>query len=150
MTGKADFGILGLLVRRPVWTADEQGPPRLQPGQYAAWVTGRTAIGTEQEQDALIQMIRLPVTRDVTSDHRREGDPEQVGLFVIDQHGAQDPADGKVGGSSAGCLVGRDQAGHNAFMAALRTDSRWLACNAYRFMTSVLTRAELEAGAAQA
>lgn len=124
--------------------ADDQGPPILQPGQYKAWVMGRTAIGTELEQDALVQAVELPVIRDADTDGNRHGDPAQRGLFVIDQHGGLDAPRDAVGGTGAGCLVGRSQAGHDAFLQALRTDSRYRANNAYRFMTSLLTPQEFD------
>ena len=118
---------------------DVDGPPILQPGQYKAWVMGRTAIGTELEQDALIQSVELPVIRDADVDGNRHGDPGQRGLFVIDQHGGLDAPRDAVGGTGAGCLVGRSQADHDAFLASLRTDPRYRANNAYRFMAALLT-----------
>ena len=119
------------------------GAPRLVPGQHKAWVMGRTAIGTELEQEALVQSTPLPVSRDAGQDFRREGDAVQRGRFIIDQHSGMDAPPDKVGGVGAGCLVGRERAGHAAFMALLRTDARWQANNAYRFMTSLLTAAEV-------
>ncbi|MDT7950288.1 MAG: hypothetical protein RQ966_02180 [Acetobacteraceae bacterium] len=118
---------------------DEQGPPILDPGQYKARVMGRTAIGTKLEQDALVQCLPLPVIRDADKDSTRHGDPADHGFFVIDQHGSFDAPRDEVGGTSAGCLVGKSQAGHVAFIGALRTDPRFRANNAYRFMTSLLT-----------
>lgn len=123
---------------------DELGPPRLQPGQYKAWVAGTTAIGTKLEQDALVQVVELPVHRDAGKDHRRAGDPHQTGFFVIDQHGGLDEDRHRVGDASAGCLVTPRIDDQRAFMAMLRRDPRWRASNAYRFMTSLLTRAEFE------
>ncbi len=123
---------------------DELGPPRLEPGQYKAWVTGTTAIGTKLEQESLIQVIELPVRRDADGDHHRQGDPRHRGQFVIDQHGSLEAPMDAVGDSAVGCLVGQSQTGHAEFMALLRSDPRWRASNAYRFMTSLLTLAELD------
>lgn len=123
--------------------AEPIGTPRLVRGQYGAWIMGRTAIGTELEQDALVQAIPLPVTRDGSKDFRRSGDPVHHGLFVIDQHGGKDAPRDQVGGVGAGCLVGRAQAGHEAFVAYLRGDARFRASAAYRFMTALLSREEL-------
>ncbi len=123
--------------------AEAAGAPRLAPGQYKAWVMGRTAIGTELEQEALVQASDLPVTRDAGRDFQRQGDERQVGRFVIDQHSGMDAPPDAVGGVGAGCLVGRETAGHAAFMTLLRGDARWRANNAYRFMTALLTAKEL-------
>ncbi len=124
--------------------AEPAGAQRLARGQHKAWVMGRTAIGTELEQEALVQVAPLPVTRDANRDFRRAGDAAQRGLFVLDQHGARDAPRDRVGGAGAGCLVGREQDGHRAFMALLRGDARWRASHAYRFMTSLLGAEELE------
>jgi hypothetical protein len=125
--------------------AEPAGAPRLRPGQHRAWVVGRTAIGTELEQDALVQVAPLAVTRDADRDHRRAGDPAEADLYVLDQHGGADAPRERVGGVGAGCLVGRSQQGHHAFMALLRGDARWRACAAHLFGTSILRAAELDA-----
>jgi hypothetical protein len=123
--------------------AEPQGAPRLAAGQHRGWVVGRTAIGTELEQEALVQCLPLPVTRDADRDFRRAGDPAERGVFLIDQHGGQDAPRERVGGVGAGCLVGRSQDGHRAFMALLRDDPRWRVNAAHVFTTSILTAAEL-------
>ena len=51
--------------------AEPAGAPRIRRGQHKAWVIGRTAIGTEQEQEALVQVAPLPVTRDANRDFQR-------------------------------------------------------------------------------
>jgi hypothetical protein len=126
--------------------AEPQGAPRLLPGQHRAWVMGRTAIGTELEQEALVQVAPLPVTRDANRDFHREGDAVERGLFVLDQHGAMDAPREREGGTGAGCLVGRAQDGHRDFMARLREDPRWRVDNAHRFTTSLLRAADIGAG----
>lgn len=125
--------------------AEPEGAPRLLPGQHKAWVIGRTAIGTSLEQEALVQVSPLPVTRDADRDFRRAGDRREEGFFVLDQHGGLDAPHDAVGGVGAGCLVGRRQAEHRLFMAALRGDARFRASHAYRFMTSLLTAEEFGA-----
>ena len=122
---------------------DERGPPILDPGQYKAWIMGRTAIGTKLEQDALVQCVPLPVTRDADKDYSRQGDPAERGLFVIDQHGAFDPHRDDIGDTSAGCLVVQSQSGQTDFLASLRTDPRYRVNHAYRFMTALLTPGDL-------
>ncbi|MBI0536234.1 peptidoglycan-binding protein [Roseomonas sp. KE2513] len=118
--------------------AEPAGAPRLRHGQHRAWVVGRTAIGTPQEQEALVQLTPLPVTRDANRDFHRADDPEGEELLIIDQHGGLGAPQDEVGGAGAGCLVGREQDGHRAFMAALRADPRWIVNNAHVFTTSVL------------
>jgi peptidoglycan hydrolase-like protein with peptidoglycan-binding domain len=128
-------------VERPVEPA---GAPRLARGQHKAWVMGRTGLGTGFEQEALVQVAPLSVTRDGDRDFRRAGDERQRGLFLMDQHGGLDAPRERVGGIGAGCLVGRTQEGHRTFMALLRGDARWRASHAYRFMASVLGVEEME------
>jgi hypothetical protein len=118
--------------------AEPEGAPCLAVGQHRAWVMGRTAIGTGLEQEALVQMLPLPVTRDANRDFRREGDPLERGIFIIDQHGGRDAPRDQVGGIGAGCLVGRSQAGHLSFLARLREDPRWRVNAAHVFTTSIL------------
>ncbi len=123
--------------------AEPEGAPRLALGQHRAWVVGRTAIGTALEQEALVQVLPLPVTRDIDRDFRREGDPPGRGVFLIDQHGGQDAPRERVGGIGAGCLVGRSQDGHCRFMARLREDPRWRVNAAHLFTTSILRAEEV-------
>jgi hypothetical protein len=121
--------------------AEPEGAPRLALGQHRAWVVGRTAIGTGMEQEALVQVQSLSVTRDTDRNFQREGDQADTGIFLLDQHGGLDAPREDVGGIGAGCLVGRSQAGHRDFMAGLKEDPRWRANAAYRFTTTIL-RAE--------
>lgn len=104
---------------------------------------GRTAIGTKLEQDALVQCVPLPVSRDADKDYNRYGDPADHGLFIIDQHGAFDPPRDVVGDTSAGCLVVQSQTAQIDFLATLRTDPRYRVDHAYRFMTALLTPEDL-------
>lgn len=125
--------------------AEPAGAPRLLPGQHKAWVMGRTAIGTELEQEALVQVSPLPVTRDGNRDFHRRGDQREEGLYILDQHGGLDAPHDAIGGVGAGCLVGRRQGEQRQFMEALRGDARFRASHAYRFMTSLLTADEFGA-----
>lgn len=124
-------------------SSEPAGAPRLARGQHKAWVMGRTGPGTAVEQEALVQAAPLPVTRDANRDFRRDGDALQRGMFCLDQHGGFDAPRGRVGDAGAGCLVGRVQDGHRAFMSLLRRDARWRASRAYRFMTALLGAGEL-------
>ena len=123
--------------------AEPEGAPRLAVGQHRVWVMGCTAIGTELEQEALVQILPVLVTRDANQDFRREGDPSERGIFLVDQHGGQDAPRERVGGIDAGCLVGRSQAGHHSFMARLREDPRWRVNAAHLFTTSILQAKEV-------
>ena len=123
--------------------AEPEGAPRLAAGQHRAWVVGRTAIGTELEQEALIQVLPVLVTRDANRDFQRDGDPTERGIFLIDQHGGHNAPRERVGGVGAGCLVGRSQTGHGRFMARLRDDPRWRVNAAHVFTTSVLQAKEV-------
>lgn len=126
--------------------AEPQGAPRIALGWHRAWVMGATAVGTELEQEALVQVLPLPVTRDANRDYHREGDPQERGIYLIDQHGAFDAARERIGGTGAGCLVGRDQDGHAEFMARLRRDPRWRVNTAHVWGTSVLRAEEVVGG----
>jgi hypothetical protein len=123
--------------------AEPEGAPRLAPGQHRAWVLGRTAIGTELEQEALVQMLPVRVTRDANRDFRREGDRAERGLYILDQHGAMDALRERVGGAGAGCLVGQSQEGHREFIDRLRDDPRWRVNAAHLFTTSVVRAEEV-------
>ncbi|WP_144404459.1 peptidoglycan-binding domain-containing protein [Belnapia sp. F-4-1] len=118
--------------------AEPEGAPRLAAGQHRVWVVGRTAIGTALEQEALVQVLPVLVTRNADRDFQRNGDPMERGIFLIDQHGGHDAPRERVGGIGAGCLVGRSQAGHGSFMARLRDDPRWRVNAAHVFTTSIL------------
>jgi hypothetical protein len=45
--------------------------------------------------------------------------------------------------ASAGCLVGRTNAGHRDFMRMCKADPRFASSNGYRFVTAVLTAAQI-------
>jgi len=123
--------------------AEPQGAPRLALGQHRGWVIGQIAIDAELEQETLVQVLPLSVTRDTNRDFRRDGDIAQRGAFLIDQHGGQDAPRERVGGIGAACLVGRSQDGHSRFMARLREDPRWRVNAAHVFTTSILRAAEV-------
>lgn len=114
------------------------GAAHLAPGQYKAWALGRTLVGSGDEHDALVQVAPVLVRRDRGRDFREDGDPEQAGQFILDQHGGRDAPRDTVGDKGSGCLVGRSMAGHAAFIALLRGDARWRVNAGYRFMTALL------------
>ncbi len=49
-------------------------------------------------------------------------------------YGGKDDA----GTASAGCLVGEKRDGHRAFMAMIKSDPRFRANNAYKFIAAVI------------
>lgn len=126
---------------------DPRGALRIALGQHKAWVVGMNSAGRPGEHEALVQVEDLPVHRDGNGDFRRDGDPVSTGRFDLHQHGGEDAPRDWVGKASAGCLVGRTMAGHRAFMALVKTDARYRACNAYRFVATVLGAEEVVGGA---
>ena len=67
------------------------------------------------------------------------------GLFGVNQHWGFDLSRSDVGRASAGCLVGRTKGGHRTFMTLCKSDPRYAANNSYRFLTTVLSAAEVPA-----
>jgi hypothetical protein len=120
----------------PINTA---GAARIAFGQYKAWCVGLHDQGKPGEHEALVQRGVISVYRDANKDYLRDGDKLDTGsTFCINQHWGYDMSPTNVANASAGCLVGRTRVGHRAFMALVKKDSRYLASNAYKFMTSVV------------
>jgi hypothetical protein len=127
------------------WTPhpmDKGGAARIAFGQYQAWARGTHHPGTPQAHEALVQVAPILVYRDLNQDFRREGTPQR-GLFGINQHWGYDLPKDDLGRSSAGCLVGRTEAGQREFMALVKQDARYLASSAYRFVTTVIPASAL-------
>jgi len=115
-----------------------KGAARIALGQYKSWAVG-THVGASgnDPHEALVQCAPIDVYRDSKKDFQREG-PTYTGIFGINQHWGYDQPKDDVGAASAGCLVGEKRDGHRAFMAVVKSDPRFRANNAYKFMTAVI------------
>ncbi|MBV9907228.1 MAG: peptidoglycan-binding protein, partial [Hyphomicrobiales bacterium] len=115
-----------------------KGAARIALGQYKSWAVG-THVGPSgnDPHEALIQCAPIDVFRDSRKDFKREGSTF-TGIFGINQHWGYDQPQNDVGTASAGCLVGEKRDGHRAFMAVIKSDPRFRANNAYKFMTAVI------------
>ena len=119
------------------WTLrpmNSKGAARIAFGQWKSWTVG-THNGSHE---ALVQTGPLTVWRDKNKDFSRLGDEQDSGLFGINQHWGYDLPKADLGHSSAGCLVGRMKKGHREFMALIKTDARYKATKAYKFMTTIM------------
>ena len=120
---------------------DPKGAARIKPGQYKSWIVGMHHGESGNQHEALVQSDPLDIYRDTNKDFKREG-PIITGLFGIDQHKGFNQPQNDIGEASAGCLVGRLNDGHVAFMALVKTDPRYINNNGYKFMTAVIPGAE--------
>ncbi len=128
------------------WTEhpmNSKGAARIALGQYKSWIVGTHHPGTKGAHEALIQAEDVTVYRDLKKDYGREG-PRYTGLFAINQHWGYDLPRHDLGRSSAGCLVGEMKDGHRDFMKRAKSDPRFLASRAYRFMSAILPVSALE------
>lgn len=127
------------------WTEhpmNPKGAARIQFGQYTAWQVGHHH--NDPNHEALVQ-TGGPVTvcRDLNKDYDREGDKTDTGLFGINQHRAYGEPKDDLRRSSAGCLVGWARAGHEQFMALVKTDPRYVADHRFIFTTTILAAADV-------
>lgn len=123
------------------WTEhpmDPGGAFRIKFGQYKAW-----SVGTHHTHEALVQVAPITGYRDKNRDAKRGGDQEVTGLFGVNQHWGYDFPRADLKNSSAGCLVGRSTSGHREFMALVKSDPRYRANGAYRFIATVLPAEEV-------
>jgi predicted chitinase/lysozyme family protein len=118
------------------------GAARIAFGQYKAWQVGMHHPNKPSGHEALIQTGgEVTVCRDLNRDGKRDGDKRETGEFGINQHWGYDLAE--VDNASAGCLVGQSKDGHRAFMAVVKSDSRYQAGHDHVFATAVLPAAEV-------
>lgn len=100
------------------------------PQQVYAWQIGRH-ITANTNQDALVQVRTVRITRDGDKDGRSDGDPvEDFEIIGLNQHYG---SGSQVGAWSAGCLVGSSESNHAIFMEKLRTDRRYKVSPSYIF-----------------
>jgi hypothetical protein len=117
---------------------EPDGAARIAFGQYKSWVVGTHLAGRPSGHEALVQADQVAVYRDLNKDYSRAGDKKYTGVFGINQHWGYDLPKGSLANSSAGCLVGRTKDGHREFMKLLKSDPRYRASKAYRFVATIL------------
>lgn len=127
------------------WTEQPMNPKgaaRIQFGQYLAWQVGIH----NGNHEALVQTGGdVTVCRDRNKDYIRTGDELDTGRFGINQHHGYGLPKNDLGTSSAGCLVGRDPAGHRTFMAIVKSDPRYGASKSFVFTTAILADKDIAA-----
>jgi GH24 family phage-related lysozyme (muramidase) len=128
------------------WTQNPmsvKGAARIAFGQYKSWIVGTHHAGRPGAHEALVQVKDVSVFRDFNRDFKRTGDEIETGLFGINQHWGYDAPRNDLGNTSAGCLVGRSREGHREFMEVVKSDARYIANGAYRFITTILPGDEI-------
>jgi hypothetical protein len=120
---------------------------RIAFGQYKAWIMGfHHRFSPRKKQPALQQVLPVLLHRDKdASGTRTRDDIMSLGVFGINQHSTRLGVDFPNPGSwSEGCLVGKDFAKHLEFLAALKTDIRYVKNTDYRFMSIVIDTSRLK------
>lgn len=116
------------------------GAARIAFGQYRAWQVGIH----RNHHEALVQTGgAVTVCRDVNKDYERDGDRQTTGYYGINQHHGYDMPVNDIGGSSAGCLVGRTVKGHQEFMALVKSDPRYRVNKTFVFSATILPAKEV-------
>lgn len=114
-----------------------RGAAQIALGQFKAWCVGMHHANLPNAQEALVQRGKIRIHRDNDRNGKREGDPVfERADYGINQHHGSNSA--HVGKHSAGCLVGQSVAGHREFMRWVKSDPRYVASSAYKFMTAVV------------
>lgn len=122
-----------------------QGAARIAFGQYKSWRVGVHNAGKTSRHEALVQVGNIRVHRDLDKNFIRTGDAVFEGSsFAINQHQGFNTAVNDIGAASAGCLVGRLNAEHRAFMTLVKTDPRFKATQGYRFITTIIAGDDLK------
>ena len=115
------------------------GVARIAFGQYKAWARGtHHGLSGGTGHEALVQVDKIKIHRDRNQDFQRTGDNIFEGVFAINQHSGRNQSAQSIGRASAGCLVGRADSGHVAFMALVKSDRRFQESSHYTFMTTVI------------
>jgi hypothetical protein len=119
---------------------NEAGAARIEFGQYSAWKVGMH----RGDHEALVQTGgEVTVCRDLDRDMVRTNDKRDTGYFGINQHWGYDQSEDSIGKASAGCLVGRTEAGHRAFMAIVKSDPRYVRDPEFVFKTAILAERDV-------
>lgn len=111
------------------------GVARLAFGQHTAW---RVGVHKTLDHQALVQRAPLMVHRDLNRDGLRTRD-NLAPATGINQHSTRKGFSGEqVGNWSEGCLVGWNWDLHQAFMALVMADPRYLKRKNFLFTTTLI------------
>lgn len=129
------------------WTMspmDRRGAARTVPGQYTAWRVGVIHPGTSGAHEAMMQCADVKVDRDLNKNFKDDDQVYTAGPECgICQHWGYDLPHDDLGGSSAGCLVGRVKDGHRQYMSLMKSDPRYVADHNFIFTAALLLAAEI-------
>lgn len=115
------------------------GVARIAFGQFKAWNVGtHHGFSGLHPHEALVQVDKIKIFRDLNKDFIRTGDVSYEGIFAINQHSGFGHPGMTIGMTSAGCLVGLTHAGHQQFMQLVKSDPRFIERSGYTFMTTVI------------
>jgi hypothetical protein len=124
------------------WTLtpmDRDGAFHIKFGQYKAWIPG-----WYHTHQALLQAGEIEGYRDPDKTFKRDFRHPVKGEFGVHHHWGYDLPHDDMGGSSAGCLVGRSTDGHREFMAIVLSDPRHRANPTYRYMAAIMPAGDLQ------
>jgi hypothetical protein len=107
-------------------------------GPQRCWIMGRY-----HDMEALLQALPIHGTRDNADNKFQRGSQLVVGEFGVHHHWGYNYPQDDVGRSSAGCQVGRTEAGHNEFIAILKKDPRYQADPKFIWTSTVLTASQV-------
>jgi hypothetical protein len=120
-----------------------KGAARIAFNQYKAWKVGIHFGGGAEPHEALVQEAPITVFRDKNRDMMRTNDPQETGIFDINQHWGYDLPYSNIKFASAGCLVGRMRASHRDFMKLIKQDSRYELNRNYLYYTTIIPGDEM-------
>jgi hypothetical protein len=124
------------------WTLTPMHPDgafHIKFGQYKAWIPG-----WYHTHQALRQAGEIEGFRDPHKTFKRDFRYPVKGEFGVHHHWGYDLSHDDMGGSSAGCLVGRSTQGHLDFMSIVLSDPRHKANPTYRFMAAIMPAGDLQ------
>ena len=124
-----------------------KGAARIAFDQFKAWRVGfHHGLSGTDNHEALVQVDKVTVHRDLDKNFVRTGDKTDVGSsFGINQHAGHKASGDKIGKSSAGCLVGNTDVDHKEFMKIIKADLRFKkASQGYKFITTVIAGDDLK------
>jgi hypothetical protein len=90
------------------------------------------------KHEGLKQVGNVTYTRDRNKDGKRTGDPISNGNPFLNQHKGSGNSERRIGGDSAGCLVGWGSSGHVEFMDIIKGDTRYQSNQDYKFTVTLI------------